>query len=206
MILTMTGLGTLAVKFAAIAGGTVTAFSGSESKRAACIAAGATHFVLTSDAAAMAAAAATCDVIIDTCPVSHDIAKCMDLLRFDGTYCRVGIPPLGDEAFSYSWMPTIFTQRKIAGSIVSGSLRINQMMKVVATHIDKFVCVSAAAAAGGGNGAGNGDEKAKHWGDVRVVPFSKVKFCYFCRVLVLFFFFFSKLEPFLRMLISHKRK
>ena len=38
------------------------------------------------------AAAGSLDVIIDTCPINSDIEPFMNLLKFDGVYCRVGIP------------------------------------------------------------------------------------------------------------------
>ncbi len=39
---------------------------------------------------AMAELAGKFDLIIDTCPENSDIAAFMEMLKFDGTYCRVG--------------------------------------------------------------------------------------------------------------------
>ena len=42
------------------------------------------------DADAMAALAGKFDVIIDTSPQNSDVAAFMGMLKFNGTYCRVG--------------------------------------------------------------------------------------------------------------------
>ena len=55
-------------------------------------------------------------------------------MKFDGTYCRVGVPPAADQSFSYNWMPLIFGQRKIAGSIVTGTERMRLMFQMVADN------------------------------------------------------------------------
>ena len=48
--------------------------------------------------------------------VNSDVGKQLDLLKMDGIYCRVGIPPSNDQTFSDKWIPLIFTQKKIAGT------------------------------------------------------------------------------------------
>jgi len=135
-VISIGGLGTTAIKLAHIVGGDVVAFSSSANKEAAVREIGATGFVVTSDKEAMAAATGTLDVIIDTCPANSDVASLMDLLKFNGTYVRVGIPPAADQSFSYKWIPLIFTQKKIAGSIVTGSERSNSLFSTAAAHWD----------------------------------------------------------------------
>mmetsp|Transcript_7794 Transcript_7794/g.11215 ORF Transcript_7794/g.11215 Transcript_7794/m.11215 type:complete len:118 (-) Transcript_7794:241-594(-) len=62
----------------------------------------------------------------------------MSLLAFNGTYCRVGIPAAADMDFKFSWIPTIFTEKKIAGSVVTGTARLAQMMELAQDHLDVF--------------------------------------------------------------------
>jgi len=133
------GLGTAAVKLSKTAGGVVTAISRSERKKDAILKDGAGSFILSSDPEQMKAAAGSLDVIIDTTPANADVAQFMDLLKFDGTYCRVGIPEAKDAQFSYNFIPLIFTQKKIAGSIVTGSRRMNLLCDVVMRNQDYFL-------------------------------------------------------------------
>ena len=42
----------------------------------------------------------------------------MDMLKIDCTYCRVGVPAGKDSTFTYNYIPLVFTEKKIAGSIV----------------------------------------------------------------------------------------
>lgn len=47
---------------------------------------------------------------------------------------RVGLPR--DANFTYSWIPLIFTQRAIAGSVVTGSVRTNSLLATAAAKWD----------------------------------------------------------------------
>lgn len=133
------GLGTAAIKFAKSYGGHVTALSRSEDKRAKCLAVGAKEFYpCLGDADKMKALSGKFDVIIDTSPANSDVAPFMDMLAFDGVYCRVGIPMAGDMDFKFSYIPLIFTQKKIAGSIVTGSLRMKQMLQLTLDDIETY--------------------------------------------------------------------
>mmetsp|Transcript_6291 Transcript_6291/g.9425 ORF Transcript_6291/g.9425 Transcript_6291/m.9425 type:complete len:102 (-) Transcript_6291:953-1258(-) len=60
----------------------------------------------------------------------------MGLLKFDGVYCRVGVPPASDQKFSFDFLPLIFTQKTICGSIVTGTYRLDKMYKLVADNLD----------------------------------------------------------------------
>jgi D-arabinose 1-dehydrogenase-like Zn-dependent alcohol dehydrogenase len=73
-------------------------------------------------------------------------------LKFNGTYVRVGIP--ADANFTYNWVPLIFTQRAIAGSVVTGSVRTNSLLSTAAAHWDAL-------------------KDTDNW-KVEVVPFEKV--------------------------------
>ena len=104
------GLGTAAIKFSKSFGGHVTALSRSESKRDKSLAVGANEFyACLGDPGKMKELAGKFDVIIDTCPANSDLAPFMDMLKFNGTYCRVGIPPGTDMDFKFAYIPLIFT-------------------------------------------------------------------------------------------------
>jgi uncharacterized zinc-type alcohol dehydrogenase-like protein len=59
----------------------VTAISRGEGKRAFALACGATAFLASSDAAAMAAAAGTFDLVLNTIPIEHDYMPYKALLK-----------------------------------------------------------------------------------------------------------------------------
>jgi uncharacterized zinc-type alcohol dehydrogenase-like protein len=131
------GLGTAAIKFAAAYGGHVTALSRSEAKKEKCLGVGAKDFsACLGNPEKMKEMAGKFDLIIDTSPANSDVAPFMDMLKFDGTYCRVGIPPANDHDFKFSFIPLIFTQKKIAGSIVTGTKRMNLMLQLTAENMD----------------------------------------------------------------------
>ncbi|KAJ8609758.1 hypothetical protein CTAYLR_009256 [Chrysophaeum taylorii] len=128
------GLGTAAIKLAKLRGVTPTAISSSPHKKQAALAAGAKDFVCFDDD--LAAWAGKFDVIIDTSPANtQPAATYLNLLKFGGTYCRVGIPAAG-EGFKYDWIPLIFTQRKVVGSIVTGSKCMHSMFNLVKDNLD----------------------------------------------------------------------
>ena len=108
------GLGTSAIKYAAAYGGHVTALSRSEAKKEKCLSVGAKAFeACLGNAEKMKALSGKFDIIIDTCAVNADIGPYMDMLKIDGTYCRVGIPAGKDSTFTYNYIPLIFTEKKL---------------------------------------------------------------------------------------------
>lgn len=133
------GLGTSAIKFCKTFGGHVTALSRTESKREKCLGVGADEFyACLGDADKMNELAGKFDVIIDTSPANADIGPYMGMLKFNGTYCRVGIPLASDMDFTYAYIPLIFTQKKIAGSIVTGTRRMKRMLQMVKDELDTY--------------------------------------------------------------------
>lgn len=131
------GLGTAAVKLAKLKGCHVTALSTSAGKREGVLAAGADAFVLLSNPAEVDALKKDgLDLIIDTTPVNQPVSGYLDLLTLDGIYCRVGIPSAANQSFEYNWIPLIFTQRKIVGSVVTGSKRMAEMLDLTAKNLE----------------------------------------------------------------------
>jgi len=128
------GLGHMAVQLAKAIGAEVTAISHSAKKEERIRKLGAKHYVVSEDKESMQRAEASLDLIVDTCPVADDVEDLepwLSLLAFGGTYCKVGIP---NAEFKYKFIPMIFTHRKIAGSVVSGSVNAQSLFQVAATH------------------------------------------------------------------------
>jgi uncharacterized zinc-type alcohol dehydrogenase-like protein len=133
------GLGTAAIRFAKLYGAHVTALSRGESKRNKCLGVGADDFIgCLGDADAMNAVGGRFDLIIDTSPVNSDVAPFMAMLKFNGTYCRVGIPEATNMTFQLDYIPLIFTQKKIAGSIITGTRRMVRMLEIAEREMDMF--------------------------------------------------------------------
>ncbi len=130
-IVALGGLGHLAVMFAVAVGAEVWALSTSPDKEQRAKELGAHHFVNTKDPKDFEKIAGQLDVIIDTCPAALDLGSFMNSLAMGGTYCKIGIPA---KEFTFGYIPLIFTQKKIAGSIVCGSLRTNEMLGLASHH------------------------------------------------------------------------
>jgi uncharacterized zinc-type alcohol dehydrogenase-like protein len=125
------GLGHMAVKLAAGLGAEVTVISRSPGKEADALALGARAMLLSSDPAAMAAAANSFDLILDTVPVAHELAPYMPLLEVDGTLVIVGfVGPFPDfQAF-----PLVAGRRRVSGSAVGGTAETQELLDFCAAH------------------------------------------------------------------------
>ena len=85
------GLGTAAIKFSKSFGGHVTALSRGEEKREKALAAGADEFyACLGNLDKMNELAGKFDLIIDTSPANAGVGPFVNMLKFNGTYCRVG--------------------------------------------------------------------------------------------------------------------
>jgi uncharacterized zinc-type alcohol dehydrogenase-like protein len=92
------GLGHLAVRLGRALGAEVTVFTTSAGKAADAERLGATRVVVSTDAAAMAAARGSLDLVIDTVSVAHDVAPYLRVLDLDGELCSLGyLGPMGVE-------------------------------------------------------------------------------------------------------------
>ncbi|KFZ39187.1 hydroxyacid dehydrogenase [Shewanella mangrovi] len=125
------GLGHMAVKLAVAMGAEVTAISRSKNKEKEAIEMGAKGILASGDADAMAAAASSFDVIIDTVPVKHDVSMYASLLDIDGTIVIVGqVGPL-DELMS---IPFVMGRRRVAGSLIGGIKETQEVLDFCAEH------------------------------------------------------------------------
>jgi uncharacterized zinc-type alcohol dehydrogenase-like protein len=119
------GLGHMAVKLAAAMGAEVTVMSRTPDKEADARALGADAFLVSADPHAMAAAASSFDLIIDTVPVKHELDPYLPLLDVDGTLVIVGqVGPMTEM----SSVPLLFGRRRIAGSPIGGIAETQEML------------------------------------------------------------------------------
>ena len=119
------GLGHMAVKLAIGLGAHVTVISRSRAKQADALALGAEALLPTDDAQALAAAASSFDLIVDTVPTKHDINPYIPLLDIDGTLVVVG--QLGDLQEPFT-VPMIMGRRRVAGSMIGGIRETQEML------------------------------------------------------------------------------
>lgn len=119
------GLGHLAVRLAAGLGATVTVITRTEAKAREAKALGADQVLLSTADTAMANAASTFDVIIDTIPVPHDVTSYVRLLDVEGALVIVG--NLGAME-GFSSLPLIMGRRRITGSPSGGIAQTQEML------------------------------------------------------------------------------
>lgn len=125
------GLGHMAVKLAHAMGAEVTVISRSDQKKAEALAMGAKAMLISSDTAAMKAAASAFDLIIDTVPVKHDVSIYTPLLDVDGTLVIVGqVGPINE----LMTIPLIMGRRRIAGSLIGGIAETQEVLNFCAEH------------------------------------------------------------------------
>ena len=125
------GLGHLAIQFARVFGAQVVAFSTSLAKEADAHALGAHHFVNSRESKAMKEVAGSLDFLLSTVNADQDWGAYLQMLRPNGTFWFVGIPP---SPLSVHAFPLISGLRTIAGSPVGSPFRIREMLDVAARH------------------------------------------------------------------------
>lgn len=125
------GLGHMAVKFAVAMGADVTVISRSPGKTQDALNLGAQHVLISTDEAAMAAAASSFDLIVDTVPSKHDLAPYIDLLDIDATLVIVGL--IG-QLDTVSTLPMVMGRRRISGSPIGGIAQTQEMIDFAAEH------------------------------------------------------------------------
>ena len=119
------GLGHMGVKFAKALGAEVTMITTSPAKGEDAKKLGADHVLVSTDKAAMKAAARSFDFLLDTIPVSHDVTPYLFLLDRKGVLCLVGMI---DMMPSFHSGLLLGGQKAVAGSGVGGIAQTQEML------------------------------------------------------------------------------
>jgi uncharacterized zinc-type alcohol dehydrogenase-like protein len=130
-IVGMGGLGHLGVQLAAAMGADVTVLSHTLSKEADGKRFGASAYYATSDPATFDALRGKFDLIVSTLSVPVDLEEYLSLLRVDGAFVLVGLPP-EPMTFEAGWVAT--DRRTLAGSCIGGLAETQEMLDFCAQH------------------------------------------------------------------------
>lgn len=130
-IIGLGGLGHMGVKLAHAMGAKVVMITTSPEKGADAKKLGADEVLLSTDAAAMAAAQNSFDFLLNTIPVGHDVNPYMNLLKRDCTMVIVGAV---EALTAVSGVPFIFKRRSLAGSLIGGLPETQEMLDFCGTH------------------------------------------------------------------------
>lgn len=119
------GLGHMGVKFAKALGAEVTMITTSPAKGEDAMKLGADHVLVSTDKAAMKAAARSFDFLLDTIPVQHDVTPYLFLLDRKGVLCLVGMI---DMMPGFHSGLLLGGQKAVAGSGVGGIPQTQEML------------------------------------------------------------------------------
>lgn len=139
-VLGIGGLGHLALQFAKAMGAEVTAFSTSKNKEEEARKFGAHHFITYNPNAVSGEGYGIdpenkVELLLNCSPAlppEGDFRNQMSLVQTDGTLVLAGIP--NDSLAKVSLLDIIFSQKKLAGSIVGGRRLLKEMLEFCATH------------------------------------------------------------------------
>lgn len=126
------GLGHMAIKLAKGLGAEVTLFSRSKDKEQDALDLGASHVVISTDEAQMAAVKGSFDLIIDTVPYVHDVNPYVATLNINGTLVLVGY--LGPLDPMLHTVPLILGRKSVAGSVIGGIAETQEMLDFCGEH------------------------------------------------------------------------
>jgi uncharacterized zinc-type alcohol dehydrogenase-like protein len=121
----------MAVKFGVAFGADVSVISTSPNKEEAAKKLGAHHFIVSKDENQMKTAQRSFDFILDSVANDHDINPYLSLLKTNGTYINVGMPPKPWEVSSFSLASG---NKVIAGSGAGGLPETQEMLNFCAEH------------------------------------------------------------------------
>jgi len=124
------GLGQMGIKLAKALGCDVTVLSRSTSKEAEAAKLGA-KLIAHSDKDAMAAAAFTFDLVLDTVSSHHDVAAIMSTLKVGGAYVCIGVIP---QAIPVTATSLIMNRYSLEGSLVGGIPETQEMLDFCSKH------------------------------------------------------------------------
>lgn len=130
-VVSVGGLGHLAVQFARALGADVTAFSTSLSKRDETRQFGAQQFVDLGDLEAMAGSANSQDIILTTASADLPWDALVAALRPKGVLCVLGVPK---SQVSVGAFPLLAGHKKIVGSNTGNRKMMEKMLKFAAQH------------------------------------------------------------------------
>ncbi|HVT76470.1 MAG TPA: NAD(P)-dependent alcohol dehydrogenase [Acidimicrobiales bacterium] len=130
-IVGMGGLGHLGVQLAHAMGAEVTVLSHSLAKQEDGKRLGASAYYATSDPATFDALRGRFDLVVSTVSVPMDLEEYLSLLRVDGAFVLVGLPPEKME-FKAGWVAT--DRRTLAGSCIGGLAETQEMLDFCAQH------------------------------------------------------------------------
>lgn len=130
-VVSVGGLGHLAVQFARAMGADVTAFSTSKSKRDEARTFGAERFVDLRDAAAVTGSANSQDLILTTASADLPWDALVGALRPNGVLCVLGVP---QSQVSIAAFPLLAGHKKVVGSNTGNRKMMEKMLKFAAQH------------------------------------------------------------------------
>lgn len=125
------GLGHMAVRIGKTLGAKVVAFTRSESKREEILEMGADKVVVTTDDEQMKDAAQSIDMLINTIPVSHDLAPYINLMKPNSNLVVVGNMMSFPE---FSPAPLVFNRISVSGSLIGGIKETQEVLDLCAKH------------------------------------------------------------------------
>ena len=127
----MGGLGHLGVQLARAMGADVTVLSHTLAKADDGKRFGASAYYATSDPATFDTLRGSFDLIVSTLSVPVDLEAYLSLLRVDGVFVLVGLPP-EPMSFEAGWVAT--DRRTLAGSCIGGLAETQEMLDFCAQH------------------------------------------------------------------------
>lgn len=125
------GLGTMGVKLAKALGNKVIAISTSAKKEQLAKDKGADGFVVSTDPESIKAHAYSCDVILNTVSVNHDLNVYIPLLKKQSVIVQLGGAP---APHTLSQMPLMFNRISVAGSLIGGIKETQEVIDLCHQH------------------------------------------------------------------------
>jgi alcohol dehydrogenase (NADP+) len=120
------GLGHMGVKLSHAFGAHTVLFTTSKGKTADAKRLGADEVVISTDPDAMMKHAGSFDLILNTVAASHNLDAFTALLKRDATLVLIGVPEVPHPSPSVG--PLIFKRRRIAGSLIGGTIETQEML------------------------------------------------------------------------------
>ena len=127
------GLGHMGVQYAAAMKTECWAISTSAAKEAEARSFGAQHFLVSTDAAAMAAKKGYFDVILCTASSNFEVKSYLALLKPRGSFALVGLAPV-DEPLKFRPFDIVDGEKNIVGSMIGGTAGMKEMLQFSADH------------------------------------------------------------------------